>query len=320
MFPVESFPGDAWSNEATDYLCVKKGSGGNKKVPRAKITQRLAYMWSDHKPMWARVWLKPGNMEGGSTSLKSYDALLQAARVGDGFTIERLLQISEPALKALLRLVLMEKGPLPVGEIGKMLQDACSVVATMSTVLKERFGGLKKFLERHPDDFILANDHPFNPNVYLKDTLTVDEFSAITRGESISRSSVSSHSTMNTNGTGKARNRRNSRTGVNRKKSPAPTMPLSPDQYLMPAGNNFSRTMSSNSLEHSGGGPAPKYRSMLVGGNDTMSPGIAHDLDNRVRTKSTPTQQLGNGSHLRGLGLPDPSAPEFVPAWGSTMK
>lgn len=59
LVPVPANILNAWSNEATDYLCVKKGSGGNKKVPRAKITQRLAYMWSDHKPMWARVWCKP---------------------------------------------------------------------------------------------------------------------------------------------------------------------------------------------------------------------------------------------------------------------
>ena len=228
-------------------------------------------------------------------------------------------QISESALKALSRLVLIEKGPLPVGEIGKMLQDACSVVSTMSTILKERFGGLKKFLERHPDDFVLANDHPFNPNVYLKDMLTVDEYAAIVRGESVSRSSVSvgSHSTINTSGTSKGRNRRNSRTSVSRKKSPAPTVPLTPEHYLMPTGNNFSRTLSSNSLEHSGGGPAPRYRSMLIGSGDTKrSPNISqsHDLDNRVRTKSTPTQQLGTG--LGGLGIPDPNAPEFVPVWG----
>ena len=194
----------------------------------------------------------------------------------------------------------------------------------MSTVLKERFGGLKKFLERHPDDFILASDHPFNPNVYLKDMLTTEEYAAVNRGESISRSSMGSHSTMNTSGTAKVRNRRNSRTGVNRKKSPAPSLPLSPDQYMLPTGSSFSRTMSSNSLDISGGGGglAPMYRSMLVG-TDTTSAGIAHpDLDNRARTKSTPTQQ-NNGdsqSNFGLMGIPDPSAPEFIPAWGPNMK
>jgi hypothetical protein len=86
--------------------------------------------------------------------------------------------------------ILAEKGPLPVGEVGKMLQEATSMSA-LSAQLKEKFGGLKKFLEGNPDDFILryalghrflrypfkrlndilivfSNDHPFNPHVYLK--------------------------------------------------------------------------------------------------------------------------------------------------------
>ena len=56
-------------NEPLTTFIVKKGSGG-KEVPCAKITQRLAYMWSDPDPMWARVWLKPGNM-GGALLLKA---------------------------------------------------------------------------------------------------------------------------------------------------------------------------------------------------------------------------------------------------------
>jgi len=96
----------------------------------------------------------------------------------------------------LSRQVLGEKGPLPVGEIGKMLQEACTGMSCMSSVLKERFGGLKKFLERYPDDFVLSNDHPFNPNVYLRNTLTNEELAAVLRGESIVRAQSTSNSKL----------------------------------------------------------------------------------------------------------------------------
>lgn len=33
---------------------------------------------------------------------------------------------------------------------------------------QEEFGGLKKFLENYPDTFLISNDHPFNPHVYLR--------------------------------------------------------------------------------------------------------------------------------------------------------
>jgi hypothetical protein len=34
-------------------------------------------------------------------------------------------------------------------------------------MIKQKFGGLKRFLERHPDVFHLGSDHPFNPKVNL---------------------------------------------------------------------------------------------------------------------------------------------------------
>ena len=36
-------------------------------------------------------------------------------------------------------------------------------------------GGLKKFLERYPEDFVMSNDHPFNPHVYLRNPIAVEE-------------------------------------------------------------------------------------------------------------------------------------------------
>lgn len=49
---------NAWSKESSVYEVVKRNSGDEKKVPRLRITQRLAYLWSDHKPLCVRVWLK----------------------------------------------------------------------------------------------------------------------------------------------------------------------------------------------------------------------------------------------------------------------
>jgi hypothetical protein len=78
-------------------------------------------------------------------------------------------QISDSALRILSLEILSEKGiALPVGEIGKMLQEATAMSNVLSAALKERYGGLKKFLESNPDDFLISSDHPFNPHVNLK--------------------------------------------------------------------------------------------------------------------------------------------------------
>src|SRR3546814_4385462 len=58
------------------------------------------------------------------------------------------------------------KGPLPVGEIGKQLQEATGN-PQLSQVLKERYGGLKKFIEGISSIVRVGEDHPFNPHVYL---------------------------------------------------------------------------------------------------------------------------------------------------------
>jgi hypothetical protein len=87
-------------------------------------------------------------------------------------------QVTEPALQRLSKDILMERGPLPVGEIGKMLQEITSI-STLSAYLKEKYGGLKKFLERFDEDFIITTDHPFNPHVFLRKTLTEDEIMTI---------------------------------------------------------------------------------------------------------------------------------------------
>ncbi len=62
--------------------------------------------------------------------------------------------MTESALKTLSKDILQERGPLPVGEIGKMLQEMTGI-STLSAFLKDKFGGLKKFLEIFPDDFLI---------------------------------------------------------------------------------------------------------------------------------------------------------------------
>ena len=76
-------------------------------------------------------------------------------------------EVTDSALFSLSKEILNDKGPLPVGEIGKLLQEF-TANAGLSQTLKDQFGGLKRFLEKFPDDFLISTDHPFNPHVYLK--------------------------------------------------------------------------------------------------------------------------------------------------------
>jgi hypothetical protein len=89
--------------------------------------------------------------------------------------------VSETALLALSVEMLTEKGPLPVGEIGKILAELTSI-PNLSQKLKEKFGGLKRFLEHFPNKFVISNDHPFNPNVMLRSTLSQEHLELIDRG------------------------------------------------------------------------------------------------------------------------------------------
>jgi hypothetical protein len=80
------------------------------------------------------------------------------------FVLEAVL--SDIALLMLCTEILKEKKIQPVGEVGKMLAEMTSS-PNLSAKLKEKFGGLKKFLEHFSDRFIFSNDHPFNPSVTL---------------------------------------------------------------------------------------------------------------------------------------------------------
>jgi hypothetical protein len=58
------------------------------------------------------------------------------------------------------------KGALPVGEVGKVMAIH-GEPATIAKFIKDRYGGLKKYLERYPALFVFGDDHEFNPHVFL---------------------------------------------------------------------------------------------------------------------------------------------------------
>lgn len=92
--------------------------------------------------------------------------------------------VSESALLSLCAEVLTERKILPVGEVGKIVSD---IVASpfLSSQLKEKFGGLKKFLEKYPEIFVFSKDHPFNPHVVLKKFLTQEQMEMVEAGTSL---------------------------------------------------------------------------------------------------------------------------------------
>lgn len=89
--------------------------------------------------------------------------------------------VSESAILTATIESLAIKGPLPVGEVGKILTEM-SGMQQLSLHLKEKFGGLKKFLEKFPEIFVFSNDHPFNPHVLLRSCLGLEYQKMIYRG------------------------------------------------------------------------------------------------------------------------------------------
>ncbi len=105
-------------------------------------------------------------------------------RINDGINSSNFVtdsNVNPSQLVTLAEAVLNEKGPLPVGEVGKMLQEATGN-PHLSQVLKERHNGLKKFLEKYSDKFIMSCDHPFNPHVYLRRSYSPDDQRMIENG------------------------------------------------------------------------------------------------------------------------------------------
>ncbi|CAM9758996.1 unnamed protein product, partial [Discosporangium mesarthrocarpum] len=135
--------------------------GGEKRKASDDLSSQLSSGGQKRDPYYV-------DLEAVCTSVKYCCFLLEA-------------EVTESALLALSQEILSDKGSLPVGEIGKLLQEA-TTNSSLSQTLKDQFGGLKKFLEKYPGEFVIASDHPFNPHVYLKSSLTEEEYDRVLRG------------------------------------------------------------------------------------------------------------------------------------------
>lgn len=123
-----------------------------------------------------------GVLNGNSSSSGMDSVNMNSLRLNDiSATYASENNINPSQLITLAESVLNEKGPLPVGEVGKTLQEATGN-PQLSQILKERHNGLKKFLEKFPDKFIMSCDHPFNPHVYLRRSYSPDEQREIETG------------------------------------------------------------------------------------------------------------------------------------------
>jgi hypothetical protein len=87
------------------------------------------------------------------------DSLSQAQQV-------EVPNVSEQDLVAMIRKLLLQYGSVRVGKLGSLLHNVMNN-HSLPSILKERYGGLKKLLERHTDTVIIGSDHPFNPSTHL---------------------------------------------------------------------------------------------------------------------------------------------------------
>ena len=150
--------GDGWREDLLTHPMEKGGV--------TERASRLAGAYLPQQPTPPHPLLRMGDAEmstdplaGDVTTINyalSYSAMLLSGN------------ISAPALVALAVQLLHIQGPMPVGEVGKCLQEITGNTA-LPALIKEYYGGLKKFLEAHHNIFRLANDHPFNPAVLLQD-------------------------------------------------------------------------------------------------------------------------------------------------------
>jgi len=98
--------------------------------------------------------------------LLSLSALLQTELAACGLC-RPLADIAESKLVALVTHLLLQQGSIPVGKMGSMLHQLTNN-HSLPAHLKERYGGLKKFLQRYEQVFVFENDHPYNPHVALR--------------------------------------------------------------------------------------------------------------------------------------------------------
>ena len=82
--------------------------------------------------------------------------------------------VTEHELVTMITKILLQCGSVPVGKLGSLLHNVMNN-HSLPSMLKEKFGGLKRFLERHGGEFTIGVDHPFNPHVHLTSELMARE-------------------------------------------------------------------------------------------------------------------------------------------------
>lgn len=120
----------------------------------------------------------PSETEKKDTLLGNRDLIWEGVHYAN-FIVEAV--ITEEAILSFCTDLLLTKGPLPAGEVGKLLSET-TAIPQLSHRLREKFGGLKKFLEKFPEIFVFSNDHPFNPHVLLRKTVSEENLELIDRG------------------------------------------------------------------------------------------------------------------------------------------
>jgi len=68
-------------------------------------------------------------------------------------------------VQAIKALVKAARSPITIGGIGTLLAH---IEYHISSDLKSKYGGLKKFIELHDETFVLDTDHPTNPTITLR--------------------------------------------------------------------------------------------------------------------------------------------------------
>jgi hypothetical protein len=109
---------------------------------------------------------KPRVVQSDSPALEADPAeLLESVDHADKFEMPKY---NEGELVELMSKILRENGGVvTVGKMGSLMHNATNN-HSLPAMIKTRFGGLKKLLRRHEDEFFIAPDHPHNPHVSLR--------------------------------------------------------------------------------------------------------------------------------------------------------
>jgi hypothetical protein len=141
-------------------------------VPSVSAANGWGSGTSDIPGVVAHEWSSEGAVAGAprpSDTDVLFMALNRLAIVADG-------EISIKSCVQLISSLLRRHGPLPVGELGKLLHDSSQSGRVMS-MIRAKFGGLKKFLQEIGDEakLTVGTDHPYNPHVWAESAPPMEE-------------------------------------------------------------------------------------------------------------------------------------------------